>query len=432
MDFSLFEIIGKGFVYQNKDGEAEYSNDKVHQILGISRDELKGIRATDPRWHAIKEDGSPYPGEEHPISIALRERRVVKDVIHGVYHPKKEKYVWLKVDAAPFGEGAVAILEDITESKEKSDKDQEDSLIFHKIMENISDSVIILNEYGDIIDVNDETCNLLEYSKNEIIGLNVSDIAYDTSSEDFQSMWKDIPINESIIIETNHVTKNGTILPVEISAFSYMKDGEEYFLGLARDIRKRKQQEEETQLLAKELSHRVKNNLALINSLISLKESDTGCDLQDIRNYINSINIIHEKLYEGSLSDIKSTNIKKYLEDVLFHLFRNENVDLDLNIEDVIVETKSAVSLGLVVNELATNAMKHSLDGPEKIFSISFVEKEDNYYLSASNSGTVIPKDIKHTGLGFSIISSLIENMGGSFEIKREGRTTFEFVFEKF
>ena len=62
---------------------------------------MRGLTSLDPRWKAIHEDGSDFPGETHPIPVAQRTGKAVENVITGVFNPKLEGYRWVKVSATP-------------------------------------------------------------------------------------------------------------------------------------------------------------------------------------------------------------------------------------------------------------------------------------------------------------------------------------------
>jgi PAS domain S-box-containing protein len=120
----LFDTMSQGVIFQNADGEIISANPAAEGILGLTFDQLKGRTSKDPRWKAIREDGSDFPGHLHPIQVALRTGNEVKNVVHGIYNPEKQCLVWISVNAVPLfrpGEKnpfqAYAIIEDVTERK---------------------------------------------------------------------------------------------------------------------------------------------------------------------------------------------------------------------------------------------------------------------------------------------------------------------------
>jgi PAS domain S-box-containing protein len=98
---NLFECMVQGVVYQDEDGQIIIANPAAEKILGLTLDQMKGRQSIDPRWKAVREDGSDFPGEEHPAMVALRTGKEQMNVIMGVYHPVEDTYHWIKVDAIP-------------------------------------------------------------------------------------------------------------------------------------------------------------------------------------------------------------------------------------------------------------------------------------------------------------------------------------------
>ena len=81
-------------------GTILYANEAAERILGLTRDQLSGRTALDPRWAALREDGSPSPGGDHPSMIALRTGQAVCNAVSGVHLPSGERR-WMQVDAVP-------------------------------------------------------------------------------------------------------------------------------------------------------------------------------------------------------------------------------------------------------------------------------------------------------------------------------------------
>ncbi len=97
----LFETLSQGIVYQSRSGEITAANPAAERILGLSLDQMKGRNSIDSRWQALREDGTPFPGEEHPSMIALRTGREIKGTVMGVFNPKLERVVWISISAVP-------------------------------------------------------------------------------------------------------------------------------------------------------------------------------------------------------------------------------------------------------------------------------------------------------------------------------------------
>jgi diguanylate cyclase (GGDEF)-like protein/PAS domain S-box-containing protein len=97
---ALFETVPLGIVYHDLQGQITAANPAAQRILGLNLDQLQGRTPIDPIWQALREDGSPLAGEEHPASICLRTQSCVKDVTMGVRTADRGD-VWLRVNAIP-------------------------------------------------------------------------------------------------------------------------------------------------------------------------------------------------------------------------------------------------------------------------------------------------------------------------------------------
>ena len=212
----------------------------------------------------------------------------------------------------------------------------------------------------------------------------------------------------------------------------------QYMLGISEDITELKKALEEKDYLMKELNHRVKNSLMMITSLISLKNASLGetVDLTDVKNQIDAIRIVHEKLYKTET--VTGIDFKEYIDDLLatiFASFSDRHVRVENTIPDVTLTAKTATPLGLIVNELATNAMKHGFTaGKEAVFSVDLRKDkaENQYILSISNNGKPFPKAVALDNpetLGLQLISALVEQLQGTIELQREPHPVFTIRF---
>jgi diguanylate cyclase (GGDEF)-like protein/PAS domain S-box-containing protein len=116
---TLFETVPQGVIYQDTNGRITSANPAAERILGLTLAQMQGRSSTDPRWKALREDGSAFPGEQHPPMVALRTGQPVKDVLMGVAVPQRG-YAWLLVSAMPLWRDGVleqvySSFEDITQ-----------------------------------------------------------------------------------------------------------------------------------------------------------------------------------------------------------------------------------------------------------------------------------------------------------------------------
>ncbi len=215
------------------------------------------------------------------------------------------------------------------------------------------------------------------------------------------------------------------------------------WIGTNLDISERKKNEsdleralEEKKHLMQELNHRIKNNLSIVSSFISLKEDEEKSDFSDLKHRINAIRIIHEKLYRSE--DVSIIRIQEYLSDLLesiFASFSRQKVSIEVAAGNMHLSTKTAVPLGLIVNELATNAIKYGFTGGEAPrFSVLLrADRETNrYFLKVSNSGAPFPGDKgleNPQTLGLRLVTTLVSQLGGTVELQKKPRPLFTISF---
>jgi PAS domain S-box-containing protein len=228
---------------------------------------------------------------------------------------------------------------------------------------------------------------------------------------------------------------------------SYQQGKLENCYGVLRDITDRMKTREdlkralkEKEHLVEEINHRVKNNLTLINSLIYFKsiENSGVCDLSDLQQQISAIGRVYNKLFQkNGIADIKfKSYVKELLESVFFSM-ANYPVVIENNVPDISLTARITVPLGLIINEIAINAIKHGfLPGEKAVFTITLKTdtNADQYILILSNNGRAFPGTIdiqKAETLGLRLISDLLEQLKGTMELRGSPYPVFTFRFPR-
>lgn len=245
---------------------------------------------------------------------------------------------------------------------------------------------------------------------------------------------------------------------LEIKVAERTKDLDQTINELSQEIITRKIAEErlqksleEKEILLKEIHHRVKNNLQVISSLlflqsVSLKDDEAVNLFKDSQDRIRCMALIHEKLYQSKdLAGISFNEYVKSLVDDLERSYKKQSVPVvtKLNIGDIKLSLDTAMSCGLMVNEMMTNSFKYAFPNEwvkQKPDDYEFgiwisVEKlgPKKYILEFRDNGIGIPEelDIMNTeSLGMKLINSLIIQLNGSMEINRNNGTHFKIEFE--
>lgn len=199
---------------------------------------------------------------------------------------------------------------------------------------------------------------------------------------------------------------------------------------------------QDKEMLMKEIHHRVKNNLMVISSLLSLqsryiKDEESKEIFKESQNRAQSMALIHERLYRST--NMKSIDFADYIRSLTRDLFntystQEDRIDLKMDVEDVEVDIDNAVPLGLIINEIVTNSLKYAFpDETAGTISISFHKQKDQYLLEVSDDGIGIPEEFeveKSDSLGMMLINSLTYQIGGELEMERSPGTTFRIKFK--
>jgi len=246
----IFETMSHGVVFRAADGTIISANSAAVEILGLSLDQMQGKISMDPLWQMIKEDGTVVSGTEHPAMIALQTGKKVKSLIRGVYHPHKQSYVWLSINATPlFKPGETkpyqvyATFDDITERKKAEEALQARERLLSTILKTTIDGVCVVDNQKRIVQVNNAFCAMTGYSREELLSMTVNDLEAVETPEETTARMKQIIENGSALFETCHRRKDGTIFPLEVSVTYLPIDGG-LVVGFFRDISERKQAEE--------------------------------------------------------------------------------------------------------------------------------------------------------------------------------------------
>ncbi|MBK7183029.1 MAG: GAF domain-containing protein [Bacteroidetes bacterium] len=197
----------------------------------------------------------------------------------------------------------------------------------------------------------------------------------------------------------------------------------------------------EQKILLQEVNHRVKNNLAIISSLINMQSEKAQDEyhkflFQETRNRLMSIAAVHELLYQSK--SYSQVNFKKYLNLILDNLIdsidiKNKEIEIEREIKDVTLNVSIAIPLALIINELVTNSFKHAFKKKKSgTIKLSLVEKGEFVKLIVADNGPGFDhKKIKTNSVGFEIIDSLIEQINATISHKNENGSFYEITFKK-
>lgn len=216
---------------------------------------------------------------------------------------------------------------------------------------------------------------------------------------------------------------------------------------LERKVRERtiliEQQRDEKEILLKEIHHRVKNNLQVINSLLSLQSNYTEDNkslalFDEAKNRIRSMALIHEKMYQSG--DLAHIDFQDYIialtNDLISTYSINCDIFLDIKIEEVKFNIDTIIPLGLLINEIISNTLKYAFVGRKKgTITIHLYQEDENLFvLKAGDNGIGMAKETfegESPSLGLELIKVFTEQLDGKITRLDTDGTMYELVFHR-
>ena len=223
----------------------------------------------------------------------------------------------------------------------------------------------------------------------------------------------------------------------------------EGFRGIIIDISELKNVEDklvaslnEKEVLLQEIHHRVKNNMQIISSLLSLQAKNTENEeasevLKESRGRVKSMAMIHEKLYHNP--NMSKLNMYEYLDSLVRDILRSyssvsSNINTEVDADEIYLNMDTALPMGLIVNELVSNSIKYAFSDEKGIIYIKLEFNNGEYILTVSDDGIGIPSDIdpfEVSSLGLKLVVSLSIQLEALLEVHNNNGTTFKLTFKE-
>ncbi|ADJ26062.1 signal transduction histidine kinase [Dehalogenimonas lykanthroporepellens BL-DC-9] len=448
---SLFQSMSEGValhqLVMNEAGDpVDYRivdvNPKFEEIIGLKREQVVNRLATDAYGVAAP----PYLAQYSRVALSGKPGHL------SVYFEPLDKH--FDISIAPWGDGGFAtIFTDVTEQM----RIWETKSRLAAIVEFSADALIGRGRDGRITSWNRAAEHMLGYSAEEMIG-RTNDILIppDMDNEVPERLREIDETGRTVKWETRRRRKDGTIIDVAVT-ISPIRDTEGRVTGystIARDITESNRSRErlksalaEKELLLKEIHHRVKNNMQVISSLLKMQgqfvnDESTRAMLQESQERIKSMSLVYNKLYQSS--DLACIGMKEYVPELvtnLVHAYATspDSVKPELDVDDVTFDIDTAIPLGLVINELVTNAMKYAFPSGRRGKILVSLKRLDagstGFRLVVRDNGVGLPEDfdpLTNRSLGMRLVNALARHqLGGTVELLRDGGTEFIITFEK-
>ena len=294
--------------------------------------------------------------------------------------------------------------QDITERKRVEMALRESETRLRRFYESGIFGVLYYNMDGSITEANKKFLEMVGYTRED---LQAGRIRWDKMTPPEYSPLEEYAIAElkatgvAMPYEKEYIRKDGSRIPI-ILGVANIDEARNDGIAFVLDITERKKAEETLAKIEiarkKEIHHRIKNNLQVISSLLDLqaeqfrgrndiKDSEVLQAFRESQDRVISMALIHEELYKGGGFD--TLDFSPYIEELaenLFLTYRLGNIDISLNMdleENLFFDMDTAVPLGIIVNELVSNSLKHAFKGKDKgEIRIKLVEKKETKIVS--------------------------------------------------
>lgn len=424
------------FAIRPEDGAILDANPAAERFYGWSREELRSMKVSDINTLT-----------EEEIAREIERAREAQQEYFEFRHRLADgsvRDVAVRSGRAPMdGEELLhSVVFDIT--ARKAAERERDLMLFG--MDHAALGAMRIRENDGVVEgANRKACELLGYDRAELEGTRIFDFDLTITEQEWIAHRERVRRQREYTFETIHRRKDGSEYPAEVTVAYVEYNGVHYSFSFFQDITERKRHErqieatlQEKESLLKEIHHRVKNNLAVISSLINLQVGKAESweqafsALEKTRDRINTMGEVHNNLYStGDFSRLDFCDfLRQRVEGLALSYREGRPVEIYVECAGLTVNVETAIPLGLVVNELVTNAYKHAFrsSGTGEI-RISVRRRPGGFLLSVKDNGAGLPESGDPTdagGIGLQLVSLLVEQIRGSVSFATDGGTCVE------
>lgn len=325
---SLLEGLPLGIVFQNGQGQIMAANISAQKMLGLSLDQMRGVTSVDPRWQTIREDGSPFPGEEHPSMVALRTRTSITGVVMGVFNPERDAHVWIKITATLAGTtsegdlaGVYTLFEDVTERKAAEEAQRIAATAFES-----QQGLFITDAKKVILRVNKAFIEITGYTAADAVGQTPA--LFKSGHQDaafYAAMWGSIERTGAWEGEIWNRRKDGAVYPERLRISTVKSDAGvlTHYVGAFSDLASQKATEEQIYDLAyTDQLTGLPNRVMLI---IRLQQAGIAAEKQNQRGALLLVDLDQFKNLNDTLGHEAGDEVLKCIAKRLSELLRHES-----------------------------------------------------------------------------------------------------------
>ena len=363
---------------------------------------------------------------------------------------------WVEVQFAPVYQGGlfsgwIYIFEDISIRKNAEEHIIKSERKYRELADLLPQTVFETDVDANLTFMNKYAFEMFGYSQNDLSnGLSILELIVEEDRSLSREKIRKVIRGQVSGDEYTAQRRDNTKFPIILHSNPIIQNGiHEGFRGIIIDISELKNAEEkivaslkEKEVLLQEIHHRVKNNMQIISSLLSLQAIHTGSEeaaeiLKESRGRVKSMAMIHEKLYHSH--NLSQLNIEEYLNNLVQDILRSysgvsSRITANVDVEDVYLNIDTALPMGLLVNELISNSIKHAFPEGKGDIDVKLELNGNEYILTVSDNGIGLPEDVdpfQASSLGLKLVVSLSIQLEGNLEVRRDGETSFILTFSE-
>ncbi len=444
----------------------------MRELCGTTREDSTSGSAV---WRTVV-DPADILDFEHEVREAIARRRDLEMTIR-TKHVDEVRYLRVAARAYydPNTERAVRMVGvtwDVTQATVSERALFRSEAFQRTILEHVGAALIATDPNGTITMFNPSAAQLLGYTAEELVGRSTPELLHDAAEVAARRAVLEGELGVPILLpfdvfvmksrtsgadasEWTYIAKDGRRIPVLLTVTT-VRDPENRiigYLGVAVDLSQRKQAELELvelnrllaersaqrEVLLQEVHHRVKNNLQVIASLINmqlrqLSDPSARTALQQCRDRIQAIALVHERLYKAV--DYSTLPFAEYVRLLVSNIIEGaganaRDIRFDCRFDAVALVVERAIPLGLIINELISNALKHAFPSRPGTIAVEISTEGKNLRLTVRDDGIGLPANFEMASsrsLGMQLVTSLIEQLDGTLEVVRDHHTAFVVV----
>ncbi|MGA9119779.1 MAG: ABC transporter substrate-binding protein [Bacteroidota bacterium] len=425
-------------MFRSADGAWTEANLFARELLGIPGFQEGGLSNLNNTARAFLKREEQELAKAGALTVPDRNEEVILSV-----HGKPVIMDMIRVPIlAPGGErmGVVVIGRDMTKRKRAEDALAEANRTLNAILKASPIAIVAIDKEKNIVQWNVAAESLFGWNAGEVTGKPIPFIPPDRADE-YETLTERVVEGSAYVGRIlRSVRKDGVVLNLYTSAASLLNAAGEtigavaMFVDITETLRVQEELRRsltEKEVLLKEIHHRVKNNLQVISSLLSLQSERIGDTkakdvFRDSQNRVRSMAMIHERLYRSA--DLAHVDFGEYVRNLATSLFNSYRTSLprvgcEIEVDDVQVDVDVAVPCGLILNELVSNALKYAFpEEREGRIDIRLRRVgEGELHLNVADDGVGLPEGFEISGsrsLGYQLVQLLVEQLGGRLDVK--------------